>query len=298
MGYHKFKIFRASELARRGNIIAATGLGLASLRSLTASGFGIGAVRHQIARYRATQPTDNLLARLASGGSLPQLSRGRHEPLWQHQLRDVTALSLPTLLRYEDRNSMGCSVESRLPFVDYRVVEFGLALPEEVKLRQGYGKWIVREAMKGRIPDSIRTARWKRGFDANHGYAIASGLGNMLRSRLLEAEGELTRLIDVPLNVNSRYSDDRLIEDRSAFGEAVALIWLGQRLGGHRTQRFPGLITPHSQPLIGTRTPLDSASAFDTSSIGTRSIGSSPVRSIYQEGDLRVHATRTGFDRS
>jgi asparagine synthase (glutamine-hydrolysing) len=86
---------------------------------------------------------------------------------WERQVDDIYRFSLPTLLRYEDRNSMGNSMESRLPLMDYRLVEFGVALPEAVKLRRGYGKWIVREAMKGRIPESIRVARYKRGFDVS-----------------------------------------------------------------------------------------------------------------------------------
>src|SRR5262249_29486479 len=100
---------------------------------------------------------------------IPPYEFGYHgsTELWQRQLLDITRCSLPTLLRYEDRNSMGNSIESRLPFVDYRVVELGLALPTALKLRGGYGKWAVRQVMSGRIPESIRMSRYKRGFDVD-----------------------------------------------------------------------------------------------------------------------------------
>ena len=51
------------------------------------------------------------------------LGNDPREPLWKRQVSDIAFASLPTLLRFEDRNSMAHSVESRLPFVDYRLVE-------------------------------------------------------------------------------------------------------------------------------------------------------------------------------
>ncbi len=99
------------------------------------------------------------------------------EPLRERQILDVTLASLPTLLRYEDSNSMGNSIESRLPFCDYRVMECGVALPEAMKLRGGYGKWIVRRAMAGKIPEAIRIARYKKGFDVQEDHLDRRGAG-------------------------------------------------------------------------------------------------------------------------
>ena len=74
---------------------------------------------------------------------------------------------------------MGNSIESRLPFLDYRIMECGIALPEAMKLRGGHGKWIVRRAMAGKIPESIRTARYKKGFDVQQDRWIDGGLGDV-----------------------------------------------------------------------------------------------------------------------
>lgn len=62
---------------------------------------------------------------------------------------------LPVLLHNEDRNAMAFSIESRVPFLDYRIVEFALSLPEEFKINKGRTKYILREAMQGILPEAI-----------------------------------------------------------------------------------------------------------------------------------------------
>jgi asparagine synthase (glutamine-hydrolysing) len=71
---------------------------------------------------------------------------------------------LPQLLREEDRNSMAFSIESRLPFLDYRVVEFLFSIPERFKIRDGMTKYILRESMKGILPEEVRERTGKLGF--------------------------------------------------------------------------------------------------------------------------------------
>jgi len=58
------------------------------------------------------------------------------------------------------------SLESRLPFMDYRLVEFVFTLPSSYKIRNGLGKHIHREAMKGVVPDFILKNQIKFGFDS------------------------------------------------------------------------------------------------------------------------------------
>lgn len=78
--------------------------------------------------------------------------------------RAVTEFPLPLYLRIEDRNSMAHSVETRLPFLDYRVVSLLFGLPAEWKVRGPWNKFILREAMRGRIPESVRARPDKMGF--------------------------------------------------------------------------------------------------------------------------------------
>lgn len=71
---------------------------------------------------------------------------------------------LPLYLRIEDRNSMAHSVEARLPFLDYRLVSFVFGLPLNWRIRGPWNKYVLREGMRGRIPESVRTRIDKMGF--------------------------------------------------------------------------------------------------------------------------------------
>jgi asparagine synthase (glutamine-hydrolysing) len=79
-------------------------------------------------------------------------------------LLDHFEYKLDHLLKWEDRNSMWFSLESRVPFLDYRLVEKTLASSSDWKIRKGMTKYILREAMKGVLPEKIRIRRDKIGF--------------------------------------------------------------------------------------------------------------------------------------
>lgn len=76
----------------------------------------------------------------------------------------LTRSSLPALLHYEDRNSMAYSIEARVPFLDYRLVEFVSAIPAEQKIQQGLTKAILRHSLQGILPESVRLRSDKMGF--------------------------------------------------------------------------------------------------------------------------------------
>ncbi|MBS7007119.1 asparagine synthase (glutamine-hydrolyzing) [Anaerostipes sp.] len=78
------------------------------------------------------------------------------------QHNDVFVSSLPALLRYADRNSMAFSIESRLPFLDYRFVEFCASLPIGKKIHHGWSKYIMRNSLQ--MPDLIKKRKDKIGF--------------------------------------------------------------------------------------------------------------------------------------
>ena len=81
------------------------------------------------------------------------------------RLHDIFALQgLPALLRYEDRNAMAHSVESRLPFMDWRLVAYLFSLPAHLKIRRGTTKWLLRQAMAGIVPQPILDRQDKIGF--------------------------------------------------------------------------------------------------------------------------------------
>jgi len=78
--------------------------------------------------------------------------------------RELAATNLPALLHYEDRNSMAFSIESRVPYLDVRLVEYIAALPLSQKIRKGVTKFSLRKAIKGIVPESIRCRMDKMGF--------------------------------------------------------------------------------------------------------------------------------------
>ncbi|MCW5787617.1 MAG: asparagine synthase (glutamine-hydrolyzing) [Nitrospira sp.] len=82
-----------------------------------------------------------------------------------HALKQsIVSAPLPLYLRIEDRNSMAHSVEARLPFLDYRLVSFVCGLPDEWKVRGPWNKYVLREGMRGRMPESVRGRVDKMGF--------------------------------------------------------------------------------------------------------------------------------------
>ncbi|MGH7561385.1 MAG: asparagine synthase (glutamine-hydrolyzing) [Gemmatimonadales bacterium] len=86
------------------------------------------------------------------------------DPLNSLLARSMTETPLPLYMREEDRNSMAHSIEARHPFLDYRLVSLAFRLPGSVKMSGPWNKHLLREAMRGRIPESVRTRSEKWGF--------------------------------------------------------------------------------------------------------------------------------------
>ena len=80
-------------------------------------------------------------------------------------LLDHFEYKLEHLLKWDDRNSMASSIESRVPFLDYRLVERTLATKTSEKISNGVTKNILRKAMQGILPEKIRTRMDKVGFE-------------------------------------------------------------------------------------------------------------------------------------
>jgi asparagine synthase (glutamine-hydrolysing) len=109
--------------------------------------------------WLATSPGDEEVLLNGTGGYVA----GRHV-LRRHAI-DQIGVNLVRLLRYEDRNSMAFSIESRVPFLTSPLADFILSLPEEYIISdQGETKSVFRDAMRGIVPDSILDRRDKIGF--------------------------------------------------------------------------------------------------------------------------------------
>ena len=87
------------------------------------------------------------------------------EPL-NLQVQEIESLQLPHLLRYEDRNSMTYSIESRLPFLDHNLVEQALSLSLDSKIFDGWTKYVLRKYLDSNNFKKIAWQKKKFGFEA------------------------------------------------------------------------------------------------------------------------------------
>ncbi len=83
-----------------------------------------------------------------------------NERLYEDLIHNI----IPLLLRYEDRNAMKFSIESRTPFLDYRLVKLLFETEGIYKIHNGWSKWILRNSMKNTVPEKILWRRDKKGF--------------------------------------------------------------------------------------------------------------------------------------
>jgi len=142
----------------------------------------------------------------------PDLERdcGRPEPAWPGGFRsdlsnvlgwEMTERFLPSLLRYEDRSAMAHSIETRLPFLDYRLAEFVFSLPGEWRVRGTTHKWLLRRALGARLPARVTQRRDKMGFE--------TPTDRWFRGRYA---GELRDLLLAPSSASRPYLDRAALE--------------------------------------------------------------------------------------
>ncbi|WP_373073582.1 asparagine synthase (glutamine-hydrolyzing) [Sulfurimonas sp.] len=77
---------------------------------------------------------------------------------------EIINTNLPALLRYEDKNSMKNSIETRLPFIDYKTLETALSINNSFKIKDGWSKYILRKTIENILPKNIVYRTDKLGF--------------------------------------------------------------------------------------------------------------------------------------
>ena len=221
-GYRKFFIVAIREALVEKNVNNSIEFFFSLVRLLLAEIGFMGTYVTALKRYTSPDYKNNLLNLESESFNLWGTRGGG---LSSRQMEDIKKFSIPTLLRFEDRNSMGNGVESRLPFMDYRLVEFGLAISANVKIKSGYGKWILRDIMKGRVPDFIRLERKKRGFDVTRNW-INEGVGNALRDIIFSKREVLEEYLIPGIDLERSLSNKAMESNRLVLDEALMLAWL------------------------------------------------------------------------
>lgn len=110
--------------------------------------------------------------------------------------QDFHHLILPRILKNFDTVSMAHGVEVRMPFMDYRLVNYIFSLPGQSKIGGGYSKLVLRQAMAGLLPEEIRLRKTKIGFNS----PLPDWLKGILRpwvEDVLGSESPLRGLIDM-----------------------------------------------------------------------------------------------------
>jgi asparagine synthase (glutamine-hydrolysing) len=124
---------------------------------------------------------------------------GRARSVREMSVAQITATNLPMLLHWEDRNSMAHSIEARVPFLDYRVVEHCMAIADAEKVGGGVSKRALRNAMRGIVPDPVLDRRDKMGFVTAETLWVRRDEPILFRSAVNEAVKMLPSLLSPKL---------------------------------------------------------------------------------------------------
>jgi asparagine synthase (glutamine-hydrolysing) len=204
-GYFRYLPARLRDLAARGDAAGflrlvgpvARRLGWPATLALTFEPWAPAALVAPL-RRRFGQGKDRVLAprlRRLPRPDLPRPPRGFPSALSRQLAFDTLQRLLPSLLRYEDRDSMAFSIETRLPFLDYRLVEFAFALPDGERLDGDTTKAVLRRALADRVPPSVLARRDKMGFETPTDLWLRGPHAAEARRRLL-APGPLHEWLD------------------------------------------------------------------------------------------------------
>lgn len=130
-----------------------------------------------------------------SGEGLRGLIDLQRQPLDAQGLDDVRRVMLPQILRYGDRNAMAWGIESRSPFLDYRIAELAMRLSTSLKVGPNGGKLPLRMAMTGRLPESVVRGQKNRGLGNAEQYLVGCmDLGELFEAPPVDA----ARFINLP----------------------------------------------------------------------------------------------------
>ena len=114
---------------------------------------------------------------------------------------------LEHLLKWEDKNSMFFSLESRVPFLDYRLVHKTLSLPSSNMIEKGITKKILRDSMYGIVPEKIRMRKDKIGFESPEASWFREKSFNKFISDIINSESFKSRDIINSKSAKSLYDN-------------------------------------------------------------------------------------------
>jgi asparagine synthase (glutamine-hydrolysing) len=197
-GYRKFYVFYLWHLLKHANPRVLPE-GIAWIRNLGQNAWSWSYAKRYIPSFNGSN--QSLLARVCN----PEFTCTEHKPakvslgpgasLPQRQKDDLSFYSIPALLHYEDRNSMAHSIEARVPMLDYELASFAVNCRSSLKLRDGWTKWILRNAMRGVLPEAVRLRKSKLGFATPQREWLRMDARGMIRSMIHERDLKMNRIL-------------------------------------------------------------------------------------------------------
>ena len=158
-------------------------------------------------------------------GTLRQVPHAEHESRLEHRMRELFYLNIrwfmANLLTRKDRMSMSNSLEVRVPFADYRLVEYAFNLPPEIKLLEGREKGLLRKAVSSLLPDDI-VWRKKSPYPKTHNPVYTDIVCKMMNDVLADPSSPILEIID-------REKVKEIVDSR---GESYKTPWYGQLMTG------------------------------------------------------------------
>jgi len=250
-GYPHYRAARLATLLARGRLARfareARACGLAS----TAEAFYLilpRPVRDAVRRVAHRRARKRLDPGLAARHPLPRAPGLRGSSLLKAVLADgLRRSSLPSLLRFADRNTMAEGVEGRYPFLDRDVVAAAFALEDERLVSDNWTKRALREAAAGLVPDAIRSARAKVDFRTPDEAWFAGPLARLFEEHLgdgrLEERGWLAPGEGARLLADHARGRDKGMARRAFFLEA----WARVHLDAPQARIEPGALRARSE---------------------------------------------------
>lgn len=162
-------------------------------------------------------------------GNLPLTRKVKSVSLAENVMRfDFSSRELPGLLQYGDTVSMANGIESRLPFLDYRLVEFCARLPIEWKIKTGETKYILREYLRRIGQTQTANRKDKKGYPTPIGQLFKHNDGEMLRGLLLAPNARISAYCDrdMILKLINRYLAGQKRSENPLYRLLSAELWL------------------------------------------------------------------------
>ena len=162
-------------------------------------------------------------------GNVPLSQKHASVSLAENVMRfDFTSRELPGLLQYGDTVSMANGIESRLPFLDYRLVEFCSRLTIGWKIRTGETKYILREYLRRIGQAQTANRKDKKGYPTPIGQLFKNNDGEMLRELLLSPDARISAYCDRDkmLKLINRYLAGQKRSENPLYRLLSAELWL------------------------------------------------------------------------